>query len=68
MVQVYALRLGWWLSVVYCLLLIIAPLTWIFNLLYKARTPKDYHRISSAIKFVMFTGILSMIFFKYYAA
>lgn len=67
-VQVYALRLGWWLSVVYCLLLIIAPLTWIFNLLYKARTPKDYHRISSAIKFVMFTGILSMIFFKYYAA
>ena len=67
-VQLYALRLGWYLSVAYCLALIIAPLGWIFKKLYEARVSADYHRISSAVKFVMFTGIVSMIFFRYYAA
>jgi 4-hydroxybenzoate polyprenyltransferase len=66
-IQVYALRLGWQLSVLYSLLLIIAPLIWIFKKLYSATTAKDFHQISSLIKFVMFTGILSMIFFKLYA-
>ncbi|HRH51576.1 MAG TPA: geranylgeranylglycerol-phosphate geranylgeranyltransferase [Panacibacter sp.] len=66
-VQVYALRLGWWLSVLYSLILIFVPLVWIFRKLFSAQTPQDFHRISSAIKFVMFTGILSMIFFKIYS-
>ena len=66
-VQVYALRLGWWLSVLYSLLAILIPLVWIFKMLFPAQTPQHFHRISSAIKFVMFTGILSMIFFKIYA-
>lgn len=66
MVQVYAMRLHWWLSVVYCLIAIIAPLVWIFAKLYKAYTPKDFHLLSTTIKLVMFTGILSMIFFRIY--
>ena len=66
-IQIYALRLGWWFSVLYNLLLIIAPLIVIFKKLYTAQTQEDFHRISSLIKFVMFTGILSMIFFKIYS-
>jgi len=65
-IQVYALRLGWIASVVYSILLIIAPLVWIIKKLYDAKTPHDFHRISSWIKFVMFTGIVSMIFFRIY--
>lgn len=65
-VQIYALRLEWYYSVVYSLIVIVLPLVWIFRKLFAAATPKDYHRISTAIKFVMFTGILSMIFFKIY--
>ncbi|HWB25316.1 MAG TPA: geranylgeranylglycerol-phosphate geranylgeranyltransferase [Chitinophagaceae bacterium] len=65
-VQVYAARLQWWLSIIYCLVFIIAPLLWIFKKLYDARTSKQFHSLSSLIKLVMLTGILSMIFFKYY--
>ncbi len=64
--QFYVLQFGWWWSAVYCFLLIILPLIWILQRLYKASIPKDYHQLSIAIKLVMFTGILSMIFFKIY--
>jgi hypothetical protein len=33
--------------------------------LYTAVSPKDFHHISNGLKFVMLTGILSMIFFKF---
>jgi len=66
-VQLYALRLGWWISVIYGLLLIVAPLIFIIKKLYYAKTSQDFHRISSLVKFVMFTGILSMVFFWIYA-
>ncbi len=65
--QFYALHLGWWWSVAYCLVAIIAPLLWILRRLYKAQVPKDYHRLSSAVKLVMLAGILSMLFFKIYS-
>jgi 4-hydroxybenzoate polyprenyltransferase len=65
-VQVYAAHLRWWLSISYCVLFIIAPLLWIFKKLYSAKTSQDFHALSTLIKLVMFTGILSMIFFKYY--
>jgi len=65
-VQFYALVLGWWWSAAYCILLIIVPLLYIFKMLFSARTSKDYHRLSSLIKLVMFTGILSMLFFRLY--
>ncbi len=66
-VQVYALQLGWFWSAVYCILLIIVPLIWILLNLFKAQVASDYHKLSSAIKYVMFAGILSMLFFKIYS-
>ena len=66
-VQIYALRLGWWISVLYCLVLVIAPLIWILKKLFTADTPRDFHRLSTVVKLAMFTGIISMIFFKIYA-
>ncbi len=66
-IQVYALRLGWWMSVVYTLLLIIAPLVWTFKKLLSAQTSQHFHQLSVVIKLIMFTGILSMVFFKIYS-
>lgn len=64
--QVYVLQLDWWLSAIYCVLLIIIPLLWILRELYRAHSATDFHKLSSAIKFVMFTGIISMAFFRIY--
>ena len=65
-VQLYMWQSGWWGSAVYCIVLIIVPLVYILRQLYKASIPADYHRLSGLIKLVMLTGILSMIFFKFY--
>jgi len=65
--QVYAVHLRWWLSIAYCTLLIIIPLLVIFRRLFTAKSAADFHALSSLIKLVMFTGILSMFFFRYYA-
>ena len=62
-VQLYTGQLGWWPISVYTVLCIIVPLIFIFRNLYKAASPADYHRLSTAIKFVMLAGILSMLFF-----
>ena len=64
--QFYVFQLGWWWSAIYSLLLIIIPLLWVLQQLYKAQTPSDFSRLSSAIKMVIFTGIVSMLFFKIY--
>ena len=66
-VQFYVLQFGWIWSAVYCIALIIIPLVWILQKLFKAQAPKDYHLLSTVIKFAMFTGLLSMIFFKIYS-
>ena len=66
-VQFYVLQLGWLWSAVYCIVLILFPLVWILRKLFKAQVPKDYHQLSTAIKFVMLTGLLSMLFFKIYS-
>ena len=65
-VQVYVLIFGWWWSAVYVLLLIVLPLLWGLWKLRTAKLAKDFHKISTLIKAVMFTGICSMIFFKLY--
>lgn len=64
--QIYALGFGWWQSALYAMLLIVAPLIMVLRLLFRASKPEDYHRISSLVKLVMLTGILSMLFFKFY--
>lgn len=64
--QFYVLPFGWWMSALYCLLFIISPLIWILLKLFKAQSADDFHRLSTVIKLVMFTGILSMLFFRIY--
>jgi 4-hydroxybenzoate polyprenyltransferase len=59
--------IGWWWSMAYGAAAIIIPLLWILKKLHKAQVTKDYHQLSTAVKLVMLTGILSMIFFRIYA-
>jgi 4-hydroxybenzoate polyprenyltransferase len=65
-IQVYVIQLQWWWFAAYSVLLIIGPLLNILRKLYMAVTAADYHRLSSWLKMVMFTGILSMLLFKFY--
>ena len=65
-VQVYVLQFRWWFSAGYCIAAIIIPLIWIFIKLFKAQSAQDFHKLSTVIKVVMLTGILSMLFFKFY--
>lgn len=65
-VQVYVLMFGWWWPVVYSVLFIIAPLVYLFTKLYKAATPAAFHYLSNLSKFIMLTGILSMLLFRMY--
>ena len=62
----YVLPFQWWWPALYCFSLIILPLLYIFRKLFKASSVEHYHRLSSWLKFVMLTGILSMVFFKIY--
>jgi 4-hydroxybenzoate polyprenyltransferase len=64
--QFYVIRFGWWWPVIYSVLLILAPLIFIFTRLYKAKSQQDYYQLSQWTKGVMLTGILSMGFFYFY--
>ncbi len=61
--QIYVIQLGWWFSALYSLFLIIIPLIWVLRKLYIANCVKDFHQLSIAVKLIMLSGILSMIFF-----
>lgn len=63
-IQFYALQLHWWWSALYCVVFILLPSLYLLYKLYKASTVKDYHLLSTALKLVMLTGILSMLFFR----
>jgi len=65
-VQVYILQFRWWWTVTYSFLFIIAPLIYTLVQLRKSNTPEAYHRLSNLTKMVMFSGILSMVFFYFY--
>lgn len=64
--QFYVLQFKWWLAVAYSVPAIIFPLLFILFKLRKSSSTKDFHRLSSMTKLVMFTGILSMAFFYFY--
>ena len=64
--QLYVLAYEWWLSIVYCLLAIVAPLMIVLSKLTAAQSQQDFHLLSRYVKAIMFTGILSMLFFYYY--
>lgn len=66
-VQFYVIQIGWWFSALYVMLFVIVPLSWILKKFYVAQTINHYHRVSSAVKLVMLTGICSMMFIKFYA-
>lgn len=65
-VQFYVLHSGWWWSALYSLLLLVGPLLWLLNQLYKAQNSKDFHAISKSIKLIMLVGILSMLILRFY--
>ena len=68
-IQFYVLQFGWvfWLSALYCVIFIVIPLIGILLKLFKAHTAQEFHKLSSVVKIVMLTGILSMLFFRFYA-
>jgi 4-hydroxybenzoate polyprenyltransferase len=59
-VSIYAWLVGLFFFTGYMLLTVIAPLVYALFLLKKATTPKDYHRISGWIKWIILAGIFSM--------
>jgi 4-hydroxybenzoate polyprenyltransferase len=61
--QFYVIQMGWWFSALYALVAIIIPLLWVLHKLYTAHSEKDFHSLSTTVKLIMLTGILSMIFF-----
>lgn len=64
--QVYVMQFRWWISIIYAIILIIVPLLLIFKKLFGAKNAEDFHKLSSMLKIVMLTGILSMAFFRIY--
>lgn len=65
--QFYILQFRWWWSALYCVVMIILPLLLVLRRLFVARSTGDFHKLSSVIKFVMLTGILSMLLFRIYS-
>jgi 4-hydroxybenzoate polyprenyltransferase len=65
--QIYALQLHWWWSALYSAIFIIVPMVMILKRLFPAVSPLEYHQLSTLIKMVMMTGILSMLFIKWYS-
>jgi 4-hydroxybenzoate polyprenyltransferase len=64
--QLYILQFQWWLAIIYSLLFVILPLFHFFYKHYKAKTKADFAALSSYTKWIMLTGILSMVFFILY--
>ena len=64
--QVYILIFKWWFLIVYSVIFILIPLIIVLLKLKPAFTQANYHKLSNIIKFVIFTGISSMIFFYFY--
>ncbi len=66
LIQVYVLQFRWWWPVIYSIVLILSPLLYVLLHLKKSASPGDFHRLSNWTKGIMFTGILSMLFFYFY--
>jgi len=59
---IYVLQFGWWLSAAYCAGLLIVPTVQLLKKLFRSSQSKEYHEISSLVKWIMLTGILTMLF------
>lgn len=62
----YVLLVKWWSFGFYLLLMVLFPLIYIFRQLFVAQQTADFTRLSKQVKWVMLTGILSMIFFLWF--
>jgi 4-hydroxybenzoate polyprenyltransferase len=56
----------WWLAIVYSTLFVILPLSHFFFRHYRAKTKADFAALSNYTKWIMLTGIFSMVFFIFY--
>jgi 4-hydroxybenzoate polyprenyltransferase len=65
-VMVYILQFQWWLPVAYGIATILFPLVVILIKLKRSSTVQHFHQLSTITKLVMFTGILSMLFFYFW--
>lgn len=66
-INIYVLQFGWWISAIWCLLVLLLPLLFSIWKLYRATSAADFHRLSTFIKLIMLGGILSMIFYRFYS-
>ena len=64
--QLYILQFKWFFAVLYTIIFIIIPLFYLLFQLRKAKTVKDFSKLSALTKTIMLSGILSMIFFRLY--
>jgi len=64
--QLYILQYKWWLAIVYSTLFVILPLSHFFFRHYRAKTKADFATLSNYTKWIMLTGIFSMVFFIFY--
>ena len=64
---IYILQLKLWAPALYHLFLIMLPGGYTFYLLQNANTSADFGKVSTWIKLVMLSGILSMLLFKIFA-
>lgn len=64
--QLYVLQFRWWYAIGYSVASVIFPLAYLLYKLPKATTVADFSRLSNLSKLIMFTGIVSMIFFRIY--
>lgn len=65
-IQVYMLQFQWWIPVAYSIAAIIFPLVVLLLKLRTSSVTAHYHQLSTLAKLVMFTGIVSMLFFYFY--
>jgi 4-hydroxybenzoate polyprenyltransferase len=61
--QIYVLQFGWVISVIYASFFVIVPLAAVLIKLRKAMLPTEFAALSSQTKWIMLTGIFSMLFF-----
>jgi 4-hydroxybenzoate polyprenyltransferase len=64
-IQLYVIPFGWWLSILYCVVFIIAPLVLVLYKLNKSFTSHDFNILSNWVKLAMLAGVLSMVFFYF---
>ena len=65
-ILIYILQFQWWLAVAYGIATILFPLTVVLFKLKRSSTVQQFHQLSTITKLVMFTGILSMLFFYFF--